>query len=312
MKKTNIGGQAVIEGVMMRNQDKYAVAVRKPDNEIVIENKEYISYSKRYKILGLPFIRGVVNFAESLVIGMKILTFSAEFFEVEEEQGKFEKKIEEKYGEEKLNNFIIGLSVVISVVFSIGLFIFIPLLLSQLLTPILNNTTLINLADGLIRLAILIGYMVAISFMKDIKRVFQYHGAEHKSIHCIENEEELTVENVRKQSRFHKRCGTNFIFIVVFISVIVLTLFNVQSFVLRLVLRLVLLPVIAGISYEVLKALGKKDSKLSDILSAPGLLLQKITTKEPDDDQIEVAICSVNAVLSNEEKDDNHDNQTAS
>lgn len=306
MKKIDVGGQAVIEGVMMKNKDTYAVAIRKPNKEIVIDKREYKSFTKRYKVLGLPILRGVVAFIESLVMGMKILTYSAEFFEVEGEQesSKFEKSLENKFGEKKMNDILIGISVIFAIIFSVALFILVPLGLSQLLKPYLATATMVNLVDGLIRVIILLGYITLISRMKDIQRVFQYHGAEHKSIHCLEHEEELTVENVRKQSRLHKRCGTNFILIVVIISVIVLTLFNVETFLLRLGIRLLLLPVIAGLAYEVIKLLGKYDSKLGDIVSMPGLWLQKITTSEPDDEQIEVGIQALKAALEKDNIDE--------
>lgn len=310
MKKVNVGGQAVIEGVMMKKDDTYAVAVRKPDDEIIIDKRDYVSFSKRNKFLGLPIIRGAVAFIESLVMGMKILTFSAEFFDVDEDvkQSKFEEKMEKRFGKKRVNDILIGFSVIVATLFSIGLFILLPLGLSQLLKPYLASTRLINLIDGIIRIVILLGYITSISFMKDIQRVFQYHGAEHKSIHCLENEEPLTVENVRKQSRLHKRCGTNFLLIVVLISVLILTLFNVETFLLRLIVRLLLLPFIAGISYEVIKLLGKTESQIADIVSLPGLLLQKLTTKEPDDKQIEVAIAALKEVI---EIDDMDDTKTA-
>lgn len=306
MKKYNIGGQAVIEGVMMKNGDDYAIAIRKPDQEILIEKRKYVSFSKRIKILGLPILRGMVAFVESMVLGMKILTFSAEFFEVEEEQGKFEKKMEDKYGAKKVNDFIIGLSVVFAIIMSVGLFILLPLLVSQLLEPLLPSTRMLNLVDGLLRVLILLIYMSVITLMKDIKRVFQYHGAEHKTINCYESGDDLTVANVRKHSRYHKRCGTSFIFIVVLISVGVLTLFNVETFLLRLGVRLLLLPFIAGFSYEVIKLLGRTDGKISMFFSKPGMWLQQLTTKEPDDLMIEIAIASVEAVLP--EKVENDDN----
>jgi len=310
VKKVNVGGQAVIEGVMMKKDDTYAVAVRKPDDEIIIDKRDYVSFSKRNKFLGLPIIRGAVAFIESLVMGMKILTFSAEFFDVDEDvkQSKFEEKMEKRFGKKRVNDILIGFSVIVATLFSIGLFILLPLGLSQLLKPYLASTRLINLIDGIIRIVILLGYITSISFMKDIQRVFQYHGAEHKSIHCLENEEPLTVENVRKQSRLHKRCGTNFLLIVVLISVLILTLFNVETFLLRLIVRLLLLPFIAGISYEVIKLLGKTESKIADIVSLPGLLLQKLTTKEPEDKQIEVAIAALKEVI---EIDDMDDTKTA-
>ncbi|MDA3845118.1 MAG: DUF1385 domain-containing protein [Vallitaleaceae bacterium] len=309
MKRVNIGGQAVIEGVMMKNGDDYAVAIRKPDQEIIIDKKQYVSFTKRHKLLNLPIFRGMVAFVESMVIGMKILTYSAEFFEVEEEQGKFEKKLEDKYGKKKMDGFFIGLAVVLAMLFSVGLFILLPLFISQLLKPVLPNARMVNLVDGLMRVVILLVYMAVIRLMNDIKRVFQYHGAEHKTINCLEHEEELTVENVRKHSRYHKRCGTSFIFLVVLISVGVLTLFNVDTFLLRLGVRLLLLPFIAGLSYEVIKLLGRTDNKISMFFSKPGMWLQQLTTIEPDDDQIEVAIASVNAVLPKEDTDE--DTRTA-
>jgi uncharacterized protein YqhQ len=299
MKNVDVGGQAIIEGVMMKKQDTYAIAVRKPDKEIILEKRIFKSFSKRNKILGLPIIRGAVAFVESLVMGMKILTYSAEFFEVDgdQEPSKFEKKLENKFGKKKMDDVLIFISVTLASILSIGLFILLPLGISQLLKPLLDSTRLINLVDGIIRILILFGYIYLISFMKDIQRVFQYHGAEHKSIHCLENEEELTIENVKKQSRLHKRCGTNFLFIVVIISVLVLTMFNVDTFFLRLGVRLLMLPFIAGLSYEVIKLLGKNDNVLADIVSFPGLCLQKITTQEPDDEQIEVAIAALKGAL---------------
>lgn len=300
MKYVDVGGQAIIEGVMMKRQEVYAIAVRKPDKEIILEKKIYKSFTKRNKLFGLPIIRGAVAFVESLVMGMKILTYSAEFFEVEGEeleQSKFEKKLEDKFGKKKMDDFLIFISVILATILSIGLFILLPLGISQLLKPVLDSTRMLNLIDGIIRVFILFGYIYLISFMKDIQRVFQYHGAEHKSIHCLENGEELTVENVKKQSRLHKRCGTNFLFIVVIISVLVLTIFNVDTFFLRLAIRLLLLPFIAGLSYEVIKLLGKNDNVFADIVSFPGLCLQKITTQEPDDEQIEVAIAALKGAL---------------
>jgi uncharacterized protein YqhQ len=309
MKRVNIGGQAVIEGIMMKNGDDYSIAIRKPDQEILVEKRKYVSFTKRYKIFGFPILRGMVVFLEAMILGMKILTFSAEFFEVEEEQSNFEKKMETKYGKKKVNDFLIGLSIIIAVVFSVGLFIIFPLFISQLLQPILPSVRMVNLVDGLLRVGILLLYMSLITLMKDIRRVFQYHGAEHKTINCLEHEEELTVDNVRKHSRYHKRCGTSFIFLVVLISVGVLTIVNVETFLLRLGVRLLLMPFIAGISYEIIKMLGRSDSKISMFFSKPGMWLQKLTTSEPDDDMIEVAIASVNAVLPKEENDE--DTKTA-
>lgn len=298
MKKVNIGGQAVIEGVMMKNKDVYAVAIRKPDKEIIIEKKDYVSFSKRHKILSLPIIRGAVAFFESLILGMRILTYSAEFFEVDGEykKGKFEQYLENKFGD-KMNDIVIAISVIFAILLSVGLFVLLPLGISHLMNSFLPSTRWMNLVDGIVRVFILLIYMSVISVMKDIQRVFQYHGAEHKVIHCLEHEEELNIENARKQSRLHKRCGTNFLLIVVMVSVVVLTIINVETFWLRFGVRIVCLPFISGISYEVIKLLGKYDSKFINVVSYPGLYLQKLTTREPDDSQLEVAIAALKGVL---------------
>lgn len=300
MGSVNIGGQAVIEGVMMKSKDKYAVAIRKPDSEIILEKKEYIGWTVKHKVLGLPLIRGAVAFVESMVLGTKILTFSAEFFEVEgensTEKGKFDLWIEEKFGD-KANDVVVGISVVLAMALAFLLFFLLPLGISQILRDQLSNGRIMNLVDGIVRVVILFLYIFLISKMKDIQRVFQYHGAEHKTIHCLENGLELTVENVMKQSRLHKRCGTSFLLYVVTISIIVLTIINVQTFWLRLLVRIICLPLIAGISYEVLKIMGRVDSPLTNFLSKPGLFLQKMTTRDPDAAQVEVAIAALKGVL---------------
>lgn len=311
MAKVDVGGQAVIEGVMMKNKDIYAVAVRKHDKEIILEKKSFKSYTQRNKILSLPIIRGMVVFIESLVVGMKTLTFSASFFEVEgeQEQSNFEKKMEDKLGKKKMDDLLIAFSVLLAVIFSVGIFVLLPLALSQWLKPVVHSARMVNFIDGIIRVVLLLAYISIISLMKDIQRVFQYHGAEHKSIHCLESGLDLTVENVKIQSRLHKRCGTNFLLIVVLVSLFVLTFFNVNTFLLRLAVRLLLLPVIAGLSYEIIKLLGKNDNKLADIVSFPGLCLQKITTRDPDDEQIEVAIAALKGVIEEDVPDD--DTKTA-
>ncbi|GKX28032.1 membrane protein [Vallitalea longa] len=307
MKRVDIGGQAVIEGVMMKNKNTYAVAIRKPDKEIIVDKKEYTSFSEKVKFFKLPLFRGMLAFIESLVIGMKILTFSAEFFEVEEEDkekepDKFDKFLSKIFGD-KLDNVIVGFSVVMSIILAIGLFVLLPLGISQLVKDILPSENLINLVDGVIRVVIFLSYLKIISLMKDIQRVFQYHGAEHKSINCLESEEELTVENIRKQSRQHKRCGTNFLLIVVLMSILVLMIIDVRTFWLRFAVRLLCLPLIAGLSYEIIRWLGRSESKLANIIAKPGLLLQNLTTREPDDSQIEVAIASLKGVLVTDEED---------
>jgi len=306
LKPVDIGGQAVIEGVMMKNKNTYAVAVRKPDKEIIIDKREYTSFSEKVKLFKLPIFRGMLAFVESLIIGMKILTYSAEFFEVEDEKekepGKFDRFLTKVFGD-KLDKVVVGFSVVLSIILAIGLFVLLPLGLSQLVKDKLPNESLINLVDGVIRVVIFLVYLKIISLMKDIQRVFQYHGAEHKSINCLEHEEELTVENIKKHSRYHKRCGTNFLLIVVLMSILVLMIIDVRTFWLRFAVRLLCLPLIAGLSYEIIKWLGRSESKLAAVIAKPGLWLQRLTTREPDGSQIEVAIASLKGVLVNDEED---------
>lgn len=304
MKKANVGGQAVIEGVMMKNEDQYAVAVRKPNQEIVIDQKTYVSLGKRYKILGVPFVRGIVAFGESMVLGMKILSFSAEFFEVEDEkESKMDTWINKTF-KDKANSIIIGISMILAMLMAIGLFVLLPLFITELIKPMIPNEHLVNLSDGIIRIIVFLMYIILISKMKDIQRVFQYHGAEHKTINCYEAGLDLTVENAMKQTRLHKRCGTSFLMYVVIISVFVMTIVNAQTVLMRFVARILLLPVIAGVSYEVLKFIGKSDSKILGVFAKPGLMLQRITTQEPDASQLEVAIASLKCVLQTEEEDE--------
>ena len=306
-EKPSIGGQAVIEGVMMRNADKYATAVRTPDKKIVLDKRTYVSLTQRYKVLNLPIVRGGIAFLESMVMGMKILTFSADFFEIEEEENQKPSKIdaflEKKFGD-KMNDVVIGISIVLALALSIGLFFLLPATISQLLGPYLPEGRWMNFVDGIIRLAILLIYMLAISRMKDIQRVFEYHGAEHKTINCYESGDEVTVDNVMKHTRFHKRCGTNFVFIVIAVSMIILTIIDVRTYWLRIGVRLLTLPLIAGVSYELLKIFGKFDSGLINIFAAPGMLLQRITTSEPDESQVECAIEAFMAVLHEETWDE--------
>lgn len=308
-ERKSIGGQAVIEGVMMRNDERYATAVRKPDKEIELDRRSYKSMIKRYKILNLPIIRGGIIFLESMVMGMKILTFSADFFEVEEaekEPSKFDLFLEKKFGN-KMNDIIIFISILLALALSIGLFFILPATISQLLGPILPEGRWMNLLDGLIRLVILLVYILGISKLKDIQRVFEYHGAEHKTINCYESGDEVTVENVMKHTRFHKRCGTNFIFIVIAVSIIILTIIDVRTYWLRIGVRLLTLPLIAGISYELLKIFGKFDNGFVSVFAAPGMALQRITTSEPSEDQVECAVTSFLAVLNDEGWDEVED-----
>ncbi len=295
MERIYIGGQAVIEGVMMKNKDQYAVAVRKPDQTIETKVEIYESLGERIPFFRIPIVRGVVNFIESLVIGMKTLTYSASFYEEGEEtqEDSQAEKAAKKGGESILMFF----SVMISVILAVGLFILLPAWISEYIRRGIDNNVVVALLEGVIRLAIFLLYVFAISQMKDIKRVFMYHGAEHKTINCLEAGVPLTPENVMKFSRFHKRCGTSFLFLVMIISILFFMVINVDSAVLRIVLRLLLVPVIAGVSYEVLRLAGKNDSLIIKIISAPGLWVQRMTTREPELDMLEVAIASVEGVL---------------
>ena len=292
MKRTSIGGQAVIEGVMMKNGKKCAIAVRKPDHTIEVKTSVQTSIAEKYKILKLPIIRGVVNFIESMVVGIQTLTYSASFYEEEEEESSFDRWFENTF-KEKGESILMGITVCISLVLSIGIFMILPYLLTGFLENQLKSHTLVLALEGVVRIGIFLGYIVLISRMKDIQRVFMYHGAEHKTINCLEHGEDLTPENVKKYSRLHKRCGTSFLFIVMFISIFFFFFIRVDSILLKVVFRLLLIPVIAGVSYEFIRFAGKNDSGLVGILSKPGMMLQKLTTREPDLSMIEVAIKSV-------------------
>ncbi|NLZ80200.1 MAG: DUF1385 domain-containing protein [Clostridiales bacterium] len=303
MKYSGIGGQAVIEGIMMKNKDKYAIAVRKPNQEIDIQIKEYKSISKNKFYLKVPILRGIINFVDSMVTGMQTLTYSASFFEEDEEiEKKKSKKIKKKKNDskektEKMDNIIIGLTVAFSILASVAIFMILPYFISNLLRPYVISSAVMAIIEGFIRIAIFVSYIVLISQMKDIQRVFMYHGAEHKCINCIENGLELNLENVRISSKQHKRCGTSFLFIVMAISIIFFMFIQTTDPVLRVIIRLILIPIIAGVSYEFIRFAGRSESKIITILSQPGLWMQKLTTKEPDDGMIEVAIASVEAVF---------------
>lgn len=289
MKSSNIGGQAVMEGVMMKNADRYAVAVRKTDGEIIVKTEEYKSIIRNKKILSLPIVRGVFNFIDSLVLGMGTLTYSASFF-MEEEEERTEK-------DDKRESLLMGLTVAFSVVMAVAIFMILPYFLSQVFHRFTDSVTVITLLEGAVRLIIFFGYILLISRMKDIQRVFMYHGAEHKCINCIEHGMELNVENVLKSSRLHKRCGTSFLFIVMIISIFFFLFIQIESPVWRVVFRLLLIPVIAGVSYEFIRLAGRSDNRLVVLLSKPGMCLQKLTTREPDASMAEVAIASVEAVF---------------
>lgn len=291
MKYSGIGGQAVMEGVMMKNKDHYAVAVRKPDGNIEVKKEEFKGISSKCKLFRVPFIRGIFSFIDSLTLGMSTLTYSASFYEEEEDTKKTE---QEKKKSDTVFNVI---TIMISVILAVGIFMVVPFYLSQLLEKVISSKTLIIFLEGVIRLLIFIIYIVLISFMKDIKRVYMYHGAEHKCINCIEHGMPLTVDNVRISSKEHKRCGTSFMLLVMCISILILMLVRFDSRILRLVARIVLIPVIAGISFELLRLAGTKENVFTNIISKPGLLLQRLTTKEPDDSMIEVGIASVEAAF---------------
>lgn len=308
---TSIGGQAVMEGVMMRGPYKTTVAVRKPDGEIEKKIDEN-GVKTRAKFFKLPVIRGCVNFVDSLVIGMKALMYSAEFVDLEadeEEESKFDKWLEEKLGD-KIKDVVIYAAVAISIVLSVGLFMILPTVLTRLveaipvIKPITETRLFTSVFEGIIRMVIFLGYMILVSQMKEIKRVFEYHGAEHKTIACYEAGEELTVENVRKHTRFHPRCGTSFLLFVMIISIILFMLLPKTGIILRVLMRLALLPVVAGLSYEVIKWAGRSKNKAVCTLSKPGLWLQKLTTREPDDSQIEVAIAAMEPCIPENKDDD--------
>lgn len=298
MKRTSIGGQAVMEGVMMKNMEQYAVAVRKPNDEIKVMKGKYESLGNRYAICRVPIIRGVVTFIESLYIGMKTLAFSSSFYEEEEEAqpGRFEQALTRIFGD-KLESVVMGLTIAVSVILAVGIFMLLPFYLSTLLESVIASYTVRTLIEGVIRVGIFLLYIWMISRMEDIRRVFMYHGAEHKTINCLEHGEDLTPENIRKYSRFHKRCGTSFLLIVMIVSIIVFLFIRVDQPVFKMLLRVLLVPVIAGISYEFIRLAGRSDSKIINILSKPGMSLQFFTTKEPDDSMLEVAIASVEGVF---------------
>lgn len=320
--QTSIGGQAVMEGVMMRGPFKTAVAVRKPDGEISVKIDEN-GTKKKNKILSLPIIRGCINFFSSMVIGVKALMYSAEFVDLEEEESesKFEKWLDNKFGD-KIKDIVIYFSLALSLIFSVGLFIVLPNLVTSgidklcsmnfmpdSITRIADTKTFYNIVEAVIKMAIFTTYMALVSRMKEIKRVFEYHGAEHKTIACYEAGEELTVENVKKHTRFHPRCGTNFLLFTMLISIIVFALLpkfesNFTGIILRMVTRLALMPVVAGLSYEVIKLAGRSKNKCVKLLTKPGLWLQRFTTNEPDGSQIAVAIESMKAVIPENKEDD--------
>ena len=299
--KTTIGGQALIEGIMMRGPEKQSIVVRSPEG-IVVKTEELKLVSSRYPILRLPLIRGVVNFGSSMINGIKALMYSADFFpEMEEEPSKFDLWLEKKLGSEKMEKAIIYFALVLGLAFSVGMFILLPTFLAGFIPGIKGNFMLRNLIEGLLKIAIFLGYLAAVSRMKDMKRVFSYHGAEHKTIRCYEAKLPLTVENVRIQTRKHPRCGTSFLLVVVCISILCGVFIRFDNTLIRMGLHLLLLPLIVAVSYEINRFVGRHDNWFTRILTAPGQWMQNFTTNEPDDSMIEVAITAVNAVLPEKE-----------
>lgn len=294
---SGIGGQAVLEGVMMKNKEKYAVAVRKPDGEIEVEVETYQGLVHGSKFKEFPFIRGIFNFLDSLILGTRALNYSASFYEEEDDkETKFDKAMDKMSGGngEKL---LSGIVTVISVVLAVGIFIVLPYFISSLFESFIRNRSLMAIIEGVIRIALFLLYVWGISAMKDIRRLYQYHGAEHKCINCIEKGRPLTVHNVMRSSRLHKRCGTSFIFFVMLVSIVLFFFIQVDNVAEKVILRVLLMPVVAGISYEIIRLAGRTDNVFIKILSAPGMWIQRMTTREPDESMAEVAIASVEAVF---------------
>lgn len=294
---SGIGGQAVLEGVMMKNKEKYAVAVRKPDGEIEVEVETYQGLAHGSKLKELPFVRGIFNFLDSLILGTRALNYSASFYEEEEgKETKFDKAMDKMSGGngEKL---LSGIVTVISIVLAVGIFIVLPYFISSLFESFIRNRSLMAIIEGVIRIALFLLYVWGISAMKDIRRLYQYHGAEHKCINCIEKGRPLTVHNVMRSSRLHKRCGTSFIFFVMLVSIVLFFFIQVDNVAEKVILRILLMPVVAGISYEIIRLAGRTDNMFIKLLSAPGMWIQRMTTKEPDESMAEVAIASVEAVF---------------
>ena len=303
---TSIGGSAVMEGVMMRGPKEIATAVRKSDGEIVLDKKAVSPLVTKYHVNKIPIVRGVFSFFDSMILSIRALMWSAEFFDIEGEEtaeSKFDKWLEEKFGD-KVKDIVIYVSLFIALIFSVGLFFILPNLVTGFLKPLIKSNVLMTVIEGVLRIGIFLCYVLLVSRMEDIKRVFQYHGAEHKTIFCYEAGLELTVENAKKMSRLHPRCGTSFLVLVMIISIILFSFISWNNIWTRIGFRLLLLPVVAGISYEVIRWAGRSKSKIVCIISKPGMWLQQITTREPDDSQLEVAITSMKAVLTDNKEDD--------
>ena len=298
MKYSGIGGQAVIEGIMMQNGTNYAIAVRKPDGEIEVKKDTYVSLTKKHKLLALPFIRGVFSFADSMIVGMRALTWSCSFFEddEEEEAGPVEKWLDRVFGE-KLEGILMSIVMVLCFVLGIGIFMVLPMLIANFWRSLIRSETVMAVLEGVIRIGIFVAYIKLVSRMDEIRRTFMYHGSEHKCINCIEHGLALNVDNVRASSKEHKRCGTSFIMFVMIVSILFFMVLRPETLWLRAVSRILLIPVIAGVSYEFLRFAGRHDSFLVNLLSRPGMWMQGLTTTEPDDSMIEVAIAAVETVF---------------
>lgn len=297
MSNQTVGGQALIEGVMMQSKEKRAIAIRKVDGEIVIKKNKIKSWISEKKIDKIPFIRGTFILIENMIEGINSLNYSSEFFiDEDEEEDKFDLFLKRIF-KDKVNDVVVGLSMILALLLSVGLFVLTPTFLGGLFSNIISNKVILNLVEGIIRILILFAYIVIISKNKDIERTFQYHGAEHKAVYCYENNLELTVENARKFTTLHPRCGTNFLFIVMSTSIILFSFFGWPNPLIRVIMRIICIPIVAGISYEIIRFLGKYNNKLTKIVAYPGMMLQKFTTKEPDDSQLEVALAALKAVV---------------
>lgn len=297
MNYSGIGGQAVLEGIMMKNKDQYAVAVRKPDGEIEVEVEHYHGIIHGSKLLDIPFIRGVFQFLDSLILGMRCLNFSASFYEDEEVKETAADKAFRKMFKDKADKVFSGIVMLFSLVLAIGIFMVLPYFVTSLFETYIRSASFMAIIEGVLRIVIFVGYVLSISLMKDIRRVYMYHGAEHKCINCIEKGAPLTVKEVMRSSKQHRRCGTSFLLFVMFVSVVLFFFIRVENPAYRILLRVALIPVIAGISYEIIRLAGKSNNILVRIISAPGMWLQRLTTKEPDESMVEVAIAAVEAVF---------------
>lgn len=293
MRYSGIGGQAVLEGVMMKNKEQYAVAVRKPDGEIEVEVEHYVGIAHGSKVLNLPFIRGIFQFIDSLILGTRSLNYSASFYEDETEKDK----VVDKAFKDKADKVFSALVMVISLVLAIGIFMVLPYYITSLFEDYIRSASFLAIIEGVLRIVIFICYVLSISLMKDIRRLYRYHGAEHKCISCIEKGRPLTVNNVMRSSKQHKRCGTSFLLFVMLVSIVLFFFIRVENPVYRVLIRIALIPVVAGISYEIIRLAGRSNNIFVRIISAPGMWMQKLTTKEPDESMVEVAIAAVEAVF---------------